>query len=72
MKQQREVHYTCPKGTKGGGPPSVPMLLLLCFAKLCKRKLIINKLQTENRLYDKCLYFRKNMKLAKWVIFSRK
>lgn len=45
----KKDYYTCPKGTKGGGPPSVPMLLLLCFDKLCKIKkkqqLFINKLQ---------------------------
>lgn len=34
-----DTHF-CPNGTKGGGPPSVPILLLLCFAKLCKRKLL--------------------------------
>lgn len=29
---------TWPNGTKGGGPPSAPMLLLLCLARLCRMK----------------------------------
>lgn len=70
MKWQREVHYTCPKGTKGGGPPSVPMLLLLCFAKLCKRKLVSNKLQTEIRLYMSL--FQNRYETCKIDILSRK
>lgn len=42
---------TCPKGTKGGGPPSVPILLLLCFDKLCEK----SKSQNRN-LHKKYIY----------------
>lgn len=42
---------TCPKGTKGGGPPSVPILLLLCFDKLCEKS------KSQNRdLHKKYIY----------------
>lgn len=52
-RRQRITLLTWPNGTKGGGPPSAPILLLLCLARLWKfhEEIIIKKNVCRFKLY---------------------